>query len=87
MDKACAAPATVSERERINMPLWLKPWEGGAFFHEPGDRPETDTEILRGCGAEVVVIRHSCGVFIAPNSRYAGSHAEQWNHHEIFLQA
>jgi len=76
--EACAAPATVSERERINMPLWRKSWEGGAFFHEPGDRPGTDTEMPRGDGSEVAFLRHSCGISIVLNLRHAGLHAERW---------
>jgi vitamin B12 transporter len=75
MGKACAAPATVSERERINMPLWLKPWEGGAFFHEPGDRPGTDTEMPRGDGTKWL----GCAIFaVFPlfPPRYAGLHAK-----------
>lgn len=75
MDKACAAPATVSERERINMPLWLKPWEGGAFFHEPGDRPGTDTEIPRGDGKPKWLFYAIFAVFPLFSPRYAGLHA------------
>lgn len=75
MDKACAAPATVSERERINMPLWLKPWEGGAFFHEPGDRPGTDTEMPRGDGTKWLRCA-ILAVFPLFSPRYAGLHAK-----------
>lgn len=76
MGKACAAPATVSERERIIMPLWLKPWEGGAFFHEPGDRPGTDTEIPRGAVKPKWLCCAILAVFPLFSLRYAGLHAK-----------
>jgi hypothetical protein len=72
MDKACAAPATVSERERINMPLWFKPWEGDAFFTSP----ETGLELLRKCRGVTVcrsgAVRHSSSISIVLELRHAG---------------
>jgi hypothetical protein len=53
-DDSSAAPATVSERNRINKPLCPRVWEGDSAglltetAREPGDRPWTTPTVAEG---------------------------------------